>query len=151
DAANLRGLVVLALLLQELLEQRSVVEVILYRVLALAGDDDDVLDAGDDALLGDILNLRLIHDREHFLRLGFGRGQETGAQTRGRKDRLADFASCVVCGTHHFFFTDFFSSDFLVSLVALSLAVESLAPLLPGSAEVAPAPESESDLADFAA
>jgi len=40
-------------------QRGSGIEMVFDRILALAGDDDDVLDAGGDALFGDVLNLGL--------------------------------------------------------------------------------------------
>ena len=66
-------------------------------IFAFAGDDDDVLDAGGDALFDDILNLRLVDDSEHFFRLCLGCGQETGAEPSGREHGFAYFLSAA-CG-----------------------------------------------------
>src|SRR5260370_7529468 len=62
-------------------------------VFSLAGNDDDVLDCGSDALLGDVLNLRLVDDGEHFFRLRLGGGEEARAESRGRGDSFADFVA----------------------------------------------------------
>ena len=91
DAANEFGLRVLALLFQELFEEGSAIEVIFDGVLALAGDDDDVLDAGGDAFFGDVLDLRLVHDGEHFLGLGFSGGKKTRAEAGGGQNGFANF------------------------------------------------------------
>ena len=45
-------------------------------VLAATGDDDDVLDARGNALFRDVLNLRLVDNRQHFLGLRFRGGQK---------------------------------------------------------------------------
>ena len=66
------------------------VEVILDRVLAAAGDEDDVVDAGRDRLLDAVLDDRLVDERQHFLRLRLGGGQEAGAEAGGGEDRLAN-------------------------------------------------------------
>ena len=66
------------------------VEMVLDGVLAAAGDDDDVVDAGLDRFLDAVLNNRLVDEREHFLRLCFGRGKESGAEAGGREDDFAD-------------------------------------------------------------
>ena len=71
-------------------------------ILAFAGDDDDVLDAGGDAFFDDILNLRLVDDGEHFFRLGLGSWKETGAESSGREDRLAYFLAAARCGIGSF-------------------------------------------------
>ena len=91
DAANEFSLRVPALLFEILFEKGRAIEVIFDGVLALAGDDDDVLDAGGDAFFGDVLDLRLVHDGEHFLGLGFGGGKETRAEACGGQNGLANF------------------------------------------------------------
>ena len=90
DLADLVELLALAARLEKRLELDRDVEVIFDRVLAAAGHQDDVVDARRDRLLDAVLNDRLVDERQHFLRLRFGGGQETGAETGGRKDRLAD-------------------------------------------------------------
>ncbi len=91
DLSNHLGLIFFASLFQKTFKRGSRIEVIFDGILALAGDDDDVLDAGGDALFDDILNLRLVDNGEHFFRLRLGGGQETRAESSGREDRLADF------------------------------------------------------------
>ena len=44
---------------------------------------DDVFDAGDYALFGNILNLGFVDDGKHFLGLRFGSRQETGTEAGG--------------------------------------------------------------------
>ena len=91
DAANEFGQRVLALLFEILFEDGRAIEMILDGIFALAGDDDDVLDAGGHALFGDVLDLRLVHDGEHFLGLGLGGGKETRAEARGGQNGFANF------------------------------------------------------------
>ena len=62
-------------------------------ILAFAGDDYDVFDPGSDALFGDVLNLRLVDDGEHFFRLRLGGGQEARAESCGREHCLANFVT----------------------------------------------------------
>src|SRR5260370_1881397 len=105
---------------------------VLDGMLSLSRHDDDVLDPGHNALFHDVLNLRFVHDRQHFLGLGFRGGQETRAQSRGGQDRLAYSASCgalwLRCVSHrfprwnYFFVAGFFSFD---SLGVLSFVAES--------------------------
>ena len=95
DLADLLELLRLAALLEEALELDGDVEVILDRVLAAAGDDDDVVDAGLDRFLDAVLNDRLVDEDQHFLRLRLGRGKEAGAETRGGEDGFADRAGRV--------------------------------------------------------
>ena len=83
DAPNKFGLVLFAFFLEEALEKGSVIEVIFDGILPFTGNDDDVLDAGSNAFLSDILNLGLIDNGEHFLRLGLGGGQEARAEPSG--------------------------------------------------------------------
>ena len=67
-------------------------------VLAFAGDDDDVLDAGGHALFNDVLNLRLVDDGEHFFGLRFGGREEASAKAGGREHGLADLLAAA-CGS----------------------------------------------------
>ena len=64
-------------------------------IFPFAGDDDDVLDAGGDAFFNNILNLRLVDNREHFFRLGFCGGQEASAESSSREHRFADFLAAA--------------------------------------------------------
>jgi hypothetical protein len=64
-------------------------------IFAFAGDDDDVLDAGGDALFNDILNLRFVDNGEHLFRLRFGGGEEAGTESGGGENSLADFLAAA--------------------------------------------------------
>jgi len=64
-------------------------------IFSFAGNDDDVLDAGGDALFRHVLNLRLVDDGEHLFRLRLGGGQKSRAKPSGREHRLADFVAAV--------------------------------------------------------
>src|SRR5205823_6539235 len=66
------------------------VEVVLDRVLPAARHENDVVDAGGDGFLDAVLNDRLVDERQHFLRLGFGGRKESRAEARGRKDGFSD-------------------------------------------------------------
>ena len=66
------------------------VEMILDRVLAAAGDEDDVVDARRDRFLDAVLDDRLVDERQHFFRLRLGRRQEAGAEPGGGKDGFAN-------------------------------------------------------------
>src|SRR6267378_419813 len=90
DLADQFRLVVFAFFFEEALQRGSGIEMVFDRIFALAGDDDDVLDAGGDALFGDVLNLGLVHDGEHFFGLRFGGGEEARAEARGGEDSFAD-------------------------------------------------------------
>src|SRR5437879_3441696 len=134
DPPHHRSLLFLPFFFQEALQRRRMVEVVFDGILPFAGHDDDVLDPGHHALFNDVLNLRLVDDRQHFLGLCFRRRQETRSQPGGRQNRFADPAPCGalhVRGVSHrfprwtyFFFAVFFSLDSLeaVSFVAGSFA-----------------------------
>src|SRR5260370_40599030 len=62
-------------------------------IFSFAGNDDDVLDSGGDALFGDVLNLRLVDDGEHFFRLRLGGGEGRRAESRGRGAGVAELVS----------------------------------------------------------
>ncbi|MNC94067.1 hypothetical protein D3C83_108350 [compost metagenome] len=66
---------------------------ILDGILAAAGDDDDVVDAGGDGLLDAVLHDRLVDQRQHFLRLRLGGRQEARAEARGRKDGFSNHST----------------------------------------------------------
>ena len=63
---------------------------ILDRVLALAGHDDDGGEARGHRLLDHVLDDGLVHERQHLLGLRLRGGEEAGAEAGGRKHRLAD-------------------------------------------------------------
>lgn len=90
DLADHFRLIFLAVLFQKMFQGGRGIEMVFDGIFAFAGDDDDVLDAGSDALFSDVLNLRLVHDGEHFFGLRFGRGEEARAEARGREDGFAD-------------------------------------------------------------
>jgi hypothetical protein len=90
DLADPLQLVELALGLEEVLELDRSVEVVLDRALAPAGDDQDVGQPRPHGLLDDVLDRRLVEQRQHLLRLGLRRRQEPRAESRSRDDRLAD-------------------------------------------------------------
>ena len=93
DLADLGELLALAARLEERLELDRHVEVILDGVLAAAGDEDDVVDAGRDRFFDAVLDDRLVDERQHFLRLRLGGGKEAGAEAGGGEDGFADGAS----------------------------------------------------------
>src|SRR5665213_183828 len=66
------------------------VEVVLERPLAAARDHQDVVEPGSDGLLDDVLDRRLINDRQHLFRRRLRGRQEAGAETGGRDDGLGD-------------------------------------------------------------
>ena len=90
DLADFVGEVLLAAALEKRLELLRHVEVILDGVLAAAGDEDDVGDAGGDRLLDAVLDGRLVDERQHFLGLRLGGGEKTGAEAGGGEDGLTN-------------------------------------------------------------
>ena len=66
------------------------VKVVLDGALVAAGDEDHLANAGGVRLFDRVLNQRFVDDRQHFLRLGLGGRQESGAEARHRKDRFFD-------------------------------------------------------------
>ena len=80
----------LAALLEKTFELDVDVEMILDRVFTAAGDDDDVVDAGQHCLFDPVLDDRLVDQREHFLWLRFSGGQKSGAETGSREDNFAN-------------------------------------------------------------
>ena len=63
---------------------------ILDGVLAAAGDQDDVWDAGLDRFFDAVLNGRFVDQRQHFLGLRLGGRQKPRAQAGGGEDDLTD-------------------------------------------------------------
>ena len=90
DLADLLELIALAARLEERLELDRDVEVIFDGVLAAAGDEDDVVDARGDRFLDAVLDDRLVDERQHFLGLRLGGGQEAGAEAGGGEDGFAN-------------------------------------------------------------
>ena len=90
NLADLFELRDLSALLQKAFELDVDVEVVFDGVLPAAGDDDDVGDAGLGGFLDPVLNDRLVHEHEHFLRLRFGGRQKSGSKPCCREDGLAD-------------------------------------------------------------
>src|SRR6185295_12688552 len=56
--------------------------------LVASGDEDEMFDAGLLGLVVDVLDQRLVDDRQHFLRHGLGGGQEAGAEAGNRQHGL---------------------------------------------------------------
>jgi hypothetical protein len=75
-----------------LFEFEGVVEVVLDGPLVPTGDHQYVVQTGRGRLLDDVLDGRLVHDRQHLLGCRLGRGQEPGAEPGGRDDGLGDRA-----------------------------------------------------------
>ena len=79
DPADHFRLIFLALFLEKAFERRRQIEMIFDGVLALAGHNDDVLDARRHALLGHVLDEWLVHDGQHFFGLCLGGRQKACA------------------------------------------------------------------------
>src|SRR6266508_3955645 len=89
DGPDQLELVLVALAGEQVLQLRVTVEVVLDGLLATAGDDEDVVQAGPHGLLDDILNGGLVDQWQHLLRLRLGRREETGPEPGRRDDGLA--------------------------------------------------------------
>ncbi|MGY3461976.1 hypothetical protein ACVWW5_007426 [Bradyrhizobium sp. LM3.4] len=76
---------------QRRIELEHPVEMIFDDTFVAAGDEDEVLDAGFPGLVIDILDQRLVDDRQHFLRHRLGGGQDAGAEAGNGKYGFADF------------------------------------------------------------
>ncbi|MNT37962.1 hypothetical protein D3C72_1741300 [compost metagenome] len=83
--------ILLALLLQDALKFHGLIEVVLYRFLVAAGYDNDALNSGLHRFFHNILNRRLVDDRQHFFGLCFGCRQEAGAESSGGNYSFSDF------------------------------------------------------------
>ena len=80
----------LAVLAQRLDQLGVEVEVVLDRRLAGAGDEQHALDADAGQLLDHVLDDRAAADRQHFLGLGLGGGQQARAETGDGNDGDVD-------------------------------------------------------------
>jgi hypothetical protein len=69
----------------------GLVEMILDGPFRATGDEDHVGNPRCHRLLHRVLNQRLVHDRQHFLRTGLGRRQKTRSHTGNGKDGFPDF------------------------------------------------------------
>ena len=86
--AHLVELVELVGLLEVVLELEIAVEVVLDGVLAAAGDHEDVGEAGRHRLFDDVLDRRLVDDRQHLLGLALRHRQEPRAEPGGGDHRF---------------------------------------------------------------
>ena len=86
DLADLVEQFVLATRFQERLELNRTIEVIFDRVLATAGHQDDVVNAGRHRFLDAVLDDRFVDERQHLFRLRFRGRQKAGAKTRRWED-----------------------------------------------------------------
>ncbi len=90
--ADLAQLAEVALQLQQVLQFVGTVEVVLQGPLVPAGDHEHVVESAANGLRHHVLDGGPVHDREHLLGSRLGRGEESGAETRGRDDGLAGSA-----------------------------------------------------------
>ena len=90
DLADFVELLALAARLEKRFQLHRSIEVVLDRVLAAAGHQDDVVHAGRDRFLDAVLDDRLVDERQHLFGLCFGGRQEPRAEARGGEDGLAD-------------------------------------------------------------
>src|SRR5258708_28911101 len=90
------------------------------RVLAAARDQNDVRDAGGHGLFDAILNDRLVDERQHFLRLRFGRGKEACSKARRRKHGFSN--GCA----HERHRSRGISKSHIESMVEVSCLIQSL-------------------------
>jgi hypothetical protein len=86
-AAHQFGQVVLALLIEQLLERLVGIEVILDRTLGSTGDEHQPPGTGGAGLIHRILDQRLVDDRQHLFRAGLGGRQEPRAASCDREHR----------------------------------------------------------------
>ncbi len=80
-----------AALLQGVLKLIGHVEMVFDHRFVAPGDEDEMFDAGFARLVDDVLQDWAVDDRHHLLGGRLGRGQKARAETRDRKDGLADF------------------------------------------------------------
>ena len=73
-------------------------EVILDRLLAFAGHQQHVIDSGGGGFFDDVLNRRLVENRQQLLRDSLGGGQHPRPETRGGDDGFRDCHLSFVIG-----------------------------------------------------
>src|SRR6185312_10478461 len=78
-------------LLEKIFEFEADVEMIFDRGLAAARDDDDIANPRMQSFFHAILNNRLVHERQHLLRLRLGGGEKAGPETRCGENCFANF------------------------------------------------------------
>jgi hypothetical protein len=82
---------------ERVLESELAVEMVLDDPLVAAGDKYEMLDSGLARLVHDVLDQRPVDNRQHFLRHGFGCGEEPGAQPGDRKHGFANGSHGINC------------------------------------------------------
>ena len=90
DGAKLRQPRVLALLVERALQHRRVVEVVLDGALSGGSYHDDLLDAGSDGLLHDVVDDGLVDEGQHLLGVGLGYGEHARPVAGGEDKSLAN-------------------------------------------------------------
>ena len=75
---------------QHVLQLHRLIEIVLDRVLAPSGHEDELFDAGRPRLLERVLDQRLVDHRQQFLGQGLGCRQEPGPQPADRQDGFAN-------------------------------------------------------------
>ena len=83
----------LSAFLKNLLQLGRAVKMVFNQAFAAVGDNQNIGDACMNSFLYDVLNSRLVHNREHFFRKALGGGQHSGAKACCGNDRLAYFHS----------------------------------------------------------
>lgn len=104
-------------LFQAVLKFEVAVKMILQRTLADGGHENNFFDACGNSLFHNVLNDRLVDDRQHFLRLRLGGGEEPRAHAGNGDDRFANLHSKVSIA----FFRDDFCYTFCMESAAYGL------------------------------
>ncbi|MCY1371844.1 hypothetical protein D9M69_590120 [compost metagenome] len=77
--------------LQFVFQLESRIVVVANGPLVAPGDEDHFADAGRVGFIHRVLDQRLVHHRQHFLRDGFGGRQESGTQATDGKNSFLNF------------------------------------------------------------
>ena len=102
DLADLGELIALAARLEKCLQFDRDVEMILDRVLAPTGDQDNGIGARRDRLLHAILDDRFVDQREHLLRLRLRGGKESRPESGGTSCVMSFARSAgTICAPEH--------------------------------------------------
>jgi hypothetical protein len=80
-----------AALLKCRIQFKDVIEMIFDRAFAASGDKDEMFNTRRARFFNNMLNDRLIDDRQHFFRDRFRGGQKPRAETSDGEDGLADW------------------------------------------------------------
>ena len=96
DLADDPRVVRLAVQDQPLLEVGGVIEIVFDRAFAAVGDDQDLLDAGGDRFLDDVLDDGLVNQGQHLLGDALRVGQQSRPESCGRNDGFSDFHALLL-------------------------------------------------------